>query len=470
MDNLTKWLKITNQFSKDNEDSKPSHLMLNGYTLYVKNDNINIFNEKYAEVIEQDYNLYIVECKRNIFKLFFDLDFLLSKEKYDEVNKTDNETNLFLEIIKIMNDVIYDFYGKYYDCIITTADIKIVKKLYKNVENPENVTHKEFIKKGFHLHFPDININKNYALEIRKTCIHRITKFKDEFENSINDIVDEHVFTSSGLRMTGSKKGHFVSKTKEFVCEGRPYKLLLTLKNNLVNTEFKTELENNLLMLINNTSIITDDTDITNIVNNPNLDNEKCGNCDVYEEDCKDCKSCKDFDIFDGPNTEKSGNWNRLHKNDPKHIAILKFFNTYIKDYSTKDIKRIYYLEDESVYIIYSHSTYCSNIGKNHNSEHIYFKLKKDGICQKCFCKCDTMDGRKWGFCKDYSSRVIPCTPHIRDILNFKEIKVDKTKIIKNNKVNTDDININALFDDLRNTWYNQFTNKEKLPSKRRTK
>ena len=47
----------------------------------------------------------------------------------------------------------------------------------------------------------------------------------------ISDIIDEHVFTTSGLRLTGSRKGHFISQTKEFVDEGRPYELQFTLKN-----------------------------------------------------------------------------------------------------------------------------------------------------------------------------------------------------------------------------------------------
>ena len=235
MNTLTKWLKITSQYSSPDEDKKPTHLMLNGYKLFIKNENNELFLKKYAEALIEKADLYVVECKREIFKLFFDLDFLLSKEKYEEIMSQSFEDNLFTEFIRIINDVIYDFYDKYFDCIITTADIKIVKKLYKNEDNPENVTPKEFIKKGFHLHFPDININKNYALEIRKTCIKKLIKYKSEFENSINDIVDEHVFTSSGLRMTGSKKGHFVSQTREFVDEGRPYELQFTLKNNEIN-------------------------------------------------------------------------------------------------------------------------------------------------------------------------------------------------------------------------------------------
>ena len=46
MNILTKWLKITNQYSTDVENNKPSHLMLNGYKLYIKNENINpVFNK-----------------------------------------------------------------------------------------------------------------------------------------------------------------------------------------------------------------------------------------------------------------------------------------------------------------------------------------------------------------------------------------------------------------------------------------
>ena len=455
MNNLTKWLKITNQYNTDNDDQKPSHLLLNGYKLYIKDENLEIFNKKYAEVIYQNEKLYVVECRKNIFKLFFDLDFLLLDEKY-QIIKTkiqNNEENIFIEFIKIINDVIYDFFEMYYDCIVTTADDKKVKKICKDKDNPEKVDSKELIKKGFHLHFPDINTNKNIALEIRKTCIQRLNKYKNLFENTVSDILDEHVFTSSGLRLTGSRKGHFISQTKEFVDEGRPYNLLYTLRSNEHNLDMLEEYSKDYILLVNKTSIITTDNYITNIINNPNLE------CDDCEEETND-----NNDI----NNLNNSSWKRLSKDDIRHIEILRFFNIYVKDYNIKDIKRIFYSDNESIYILCSQSKYCTNIGKNHNSEHIYFKLNKEGICQKCFCRCDTIDGRRHGYCKDYESEYIPCTPQLRKVLNFKEIKVDKTKILKNNKNNDDDMNVNSLFDNLRMEWYNQFTNKEKLPSKKR--
>ena len=446
---LTKWLKITNQFTQSNEDEKPSHLLLNGYKLYVKKDNVELFNKKYSESICNGDKHYIVECRKEIFKLFFDLDFLLTKEKYDEISS--NESNIFDEFVIIINNVIYEFYEKYFECIITTADIKKVKKIIKNEENPENIDSIELIKKGFHIHFPDIDVNKNLALEIRKTCIQKLNIYKKEFENSINDIVDEHVYLNSGLRMTGSCKGHYISQSKEFVDEGRPYNLLYTLKENKIDENMNKYYNENYYELISKTSIYSYKDFITNIKNNPNLN---CENCEEEEEEV---------------NSFSGGSWKRLSKDDVRHIEILRFFNIYVKDYTIKDIKRIFYSENESIYILCSQSKYCTNIGRNHNSEHIYFKLSKEGICQKCFCKCDTLDGRKHGFCKDYSSTTIPCTPQLRRMLNFKELKVDKTVVKKNNKI-SDDININSLFENLRNDWYNQFTNKEQLPSKRKHK
>ena len=454
MNTLTKWLKITNQYNSTDENEKPSHLLLNGYRLYIKDENLALFNKKYAEAISENEKLYVVECRKNIFKLFFDLDFLLSEENYKEIkNKIDhNEENIFIEFIKIINDVIFEFYERYYDCIVSTADDKKVKKLFKNEENPEKVDSKLLIKKGFHLHFPDINTNKNIALEIRKTCILRLNKNKYLFENTISDILDEHVFTNSGLRLTGSRKGHYISQTKEFIDEGRPYNLLCTLRSNEFNLEMLDELKKDYILLVNKTSIITTDDNITNIKNNPNLE-------------CEDCEEETNNDYISNLNNSY---WKRINKEDIRYIEILRFFNIYVKDYTVKDIKRIFSSENESVYILCSQSKYCTNIGKNHNSEHIYFKLNKEGICQKCFCRCDTMYGRKHGYCKDYESEFIPCTPQLRKVLNFKEIKIDKTKILKNNKNNDDDININCLFDNLRMEWYNQFTNKEKLPSKRK--
>ena len=79
MSDFNKWLINTRAFvTKNDNDSKFTHLLLNGGKLYI--ENINIFYEKYANCIKNEEYIYIVECRPDIFPLFFDLDFLLKSK------------------------------------------------------------------------------------------------------------------------------------------------------------------------------------------------------------------------------------------------------------------------------------------------------------------------------------------------------------------------------------------------------
>lgn len=463
MDILTKWLKITNQYNCNNEEKKPSHLLLNSGKLYVNNENIDIFYEKYTtSILNGDYH-YIVECRKDIFRLFFDLDFLIRET--DEKTNVEKNEEIFNEFIKIINDTIYDFYDAYYLCIVTTADIKKVKKIYKNDDNPENAVSKIFLKKGFHLHFPGISTNKTIALEIRKACIRNIkksNKFDDIFENTVEDIIDESVFKNSGLRLTGSRKGSYISQTKEFVDEGRPYNLLLVFKNNEIDIDEYNELSKNMLLLINKTSILSREQYVLNIKNNPNLE---CQNCENENENEYSNSLENINNSYDNP-----GTWKRLQIDDIRYTEIIEYFKIHMPRYSSKDIKRIFYSDNESVYILCSQSKYCTNIGKNHNSEHIYFKLTKEGISQRCFCRCDTLSGRKYGYCKDYGSNAVPCSNKLIKYLNFKE-----SQISKNNKqalfVNENlKENKSSVIDNFATNLFNQFTNNFELVNNKQTK
>ena len=53
-------------------------------------------------------------------------------------------------------------------------------------------------------------------------------------------------------------------------------------------------------------------------------------------------------------------------------------------------------------------SKYCTNIGKEHKNNKVYFVIDPDqNIYQKCFCKCDTTEGRKYGRCSEYKSKKV---------------------------------------------------------------
>ena len=413
MNTFHKWLQNTNSFITKDSDIKQTHLLLNGGKLNIKN--LDICYDIYSKSIDKNEYIYLVECRTEVFPLFFDLDFLLEKEMNNE---------LFIEIIKNINDTIKLYYNEYYKCIITTADYK---KIHKNENN--------YLKKGFHIHWPDIYVNKENAFNIRNSCITKLkTIYGNIFINNFNDIIDQSVFTSSGLRLTGSRKGQYISEEKKFIDEGRPYYLVYILINNVINNEEINLLKNNTLELIKQTSIINHENKITNINKIEQIDN--------IDNECE---------------IKLENTWNRLSKDTIEYTEILRFFKNYVKDYCVDDIKRIFYLND--VYTIWSKSKYCLNISRNHNSCGIYFKLNKNGICQKCFCKCDTMEGRKYGYCRDFSSTLVPCTPHLIKLLNLK-------KNNDNNLIKAQISSISSL-DDFRNNLYNTFTNKTPIRQKK---
>ena len=42
---------------------------------------------------------------------------------------------------------------------------------------------------------------------------------------------------------------------------------------------------------------------------------------------------------------------------------------------------------------------------RSHASNHIWFRIEGHTIAQRCFCTCETMRGRRFGFCKDFYGR-----------------------------------------------------------------
>lgn len=65
-------------------------------------------------------------------------------------------------------------------------------------------------------------------------------------------------------------------------------------------------------------------------------------------------------------------------------------------------------IKAENCFILRSSSRYCENAGRAHNTCNIYFVLTLKGIRQKCYCRCDTTEGRKYGLCRDFGGETYP--------------------------------------------------------------
>lgn len=61
-------------------------------------------------------------------------------------------------------------------------------------------------------------------------------------------------------------------------------------------------------------------------------------------------------------------------------------------------------VKTEHCFMLRSTARYCLNLGRAHRSNNVYFVLTRRGISQRCYCRCETTDGRKYGLCKDFVS------------------------------------------------------------------
>jgi len=435
---LTNWFYTTNQIINKDSDTKPTHLLLDGGRVKINDGLIHTFYKLYAECLDNKIPVHIVEHKTHLFKFFSDLDF---------INETEMTQETLISIIHIIQEALYYMFEHNHNVIVCTTEKKIVIK--------DTV---EYIKQGVHLHWPTLVVNTENALLIRELIIHKLkTTFGER--DSINkweDVVDLCVYKTNGIRMVGSSKCSYNRSNgkTEFIDDKRIYKptIILDCHKQCLDVELETLLNNTYNMVVA-TSIRLTDGELTKIVNIPEF---------LKLPQSNECEECEDQE-----STSK-----RVSSSSLVYQEIVRFFRIHVKNYDADDIKKILNFDDK-VYIILTRSKYCQNIDRSHNSCQIYFKLTKDGICQKCHCICNTMAGRKYGFCKDYASEYIKCTGHLLKFLNWNDNN-------KNKDINKIDLpNISQMVsgpgkvDELRLHLYNQFTNKsppKQRPRKKATK
>jgi hypothetical protein len=89
---------------------------------------------------------------------------------------------------------------------------------------------------------------------------------------------------------------------------------------------------------------------------------------------------------------------------------------------------------DDTKYFVEPDDNFCLNVNRNHSSSGVYFQIKQTGICQRCFCKKQTCDGRIAGPCKDFSSDEIPLTKVLENLL-FPGTRKGKKKLVNCNLI-----------------------------------
>jgi Chlorovirus DNA primase len=416
-------------FLKD-EDRIPTHLLLDGGKLCVPDRLSDWFHKCYAnDIITKQVN-YIAEAKTHIFKMIIDLDF------YDDKFKTFEELRPYLKTIQ---KAVSSFYPNLEDykkrMIVCTTE-----HTEGSVKN-----NKIFVKQGLgHLVWPDILIDNSVGNRIRMGCIQQLIK---EFgtrhaENIWEDVVDSTIYKKNGLRMIGSAKMEIckgcIKKRKkgqaDFAADcdmclgvGKYYKGRIYSTTDVFDVNGDTmedeieKLQTNIVYMVKQTSIRSPEKFFTEYKIPEWFDSFHYN----FEQETKNQRIRKKFYGNDrtGLSEEDSKGMKehtvktKVNIDDLIWKAIVDLINEVMPEvYKNIEIMDIKQCEGKKrggkkghYFWVRTNCSFCMNIADYHNSNTIYFVVNEMGICQKCFCRCETTLGRKFGvMCKNYHSEIKP--------------------------------------------------------------
>ena len=371
------WCKIHGFFEKN---PNPSHVLMDGGVLSVPFDRLTDFYEKYVECVKVNEKIYVVEQKTiDAYNFFVDLDY-----------KDDDP--LTIEEIKRVCKVICDKVSKYGG-----------KNALVSVAKPKPVG--DLMKTGVHINWPDFPVNRDSAIALREHVIGTLNLVYGS--KDWNEIVDLSVYGSSerntrgsGFRMPfshkwvthkdcGGKGCHECNNGKEtqgeylpvFVYKHGPFAMF-----ERISSEPTVEIMYMATLRLEGVE--------PNIIEGASNKSEGSFTAAQLKNELKDPETCALLESFIRKNMEGQG-----------HARI----------------KNVY--KEKNSYLVATTSRYCENTKRAHGSNHVWFYILGDSIFQKCFCRCETMRGRFYGFCKDFSGRKHQLPPTIVDKLQVTKYK-----------------------------------------------
>ena len=388
------WCK-SNGFSKA---TNLSHVLMDGGVLSVPFDRLNDFYEKYIECVQSGEKLFVVEQKTvDAYNFFVDLDYK------DDDPMTIEEVE---RVCRIICDKVSKYGGK--DALVSVAKPK---------------TAGDYIKTGVHINWPGFPVNRSSAIALRDHIISTLSLVYGS--KDWESIVDLSVYGSSerntkgsGFRMPWSHK-----KGKHEACNGTGCDLC-------DNTGKETQGEYLPVFIYKHGPLCM----FQRVSHEPTV--ELMHMATIRTDNTEP-------NIIEGSKKTEGSFTSLQTKNeftDSQTIALLEtFIRKHIEGQTNSRITKIY--KEKNSYLVATTSKYCENTKRAHGSNHVWFHVTGDVICQKCFCRCETMRGRHYGFCKDFSGRRHQLPPTIIEKLQVTKYKaIPKKKVTQPTKVDTHEL------------------------------
>ena len=372
-----------------NNATNLSHVLMDGGVLSVPFDRLNDFYEKYIEAVKSGEKLYVVEQKTETYNFFVDIDYK------DDVALTLNEIK---DICKIICDKVKRHGGK--ECLISVSPPKKAG---------------EFVKTGVHLNWSGFVVDQFSAVALREHILIALTKAKGSVD--WNEIIDSSVYgdirrksKGSGFRMPWSHK-----MAKHNPCGGRgceecggtgkivqvAYLPVFIYKHGPLSTLLK-------------------------IDQKPNIDTLKMSAIRTNEVQHitvePPSKVIKEGAFTDAQTKDEI-------QNDELKGLIEDFIRKNMEGQSTSVVTKLF--KHKETFLVSTNSKYCENLKRPHSSNHVWFHVSGSVIAQKCFCRCETIRGRRDGFCKDFYGRKHQLPPKIVEKMYPKKEDLKKCPEIK---------------------------------------
>src|SRR6056300_648720 len=340
---FNKWC-ISQQFTNA---SNISHVRMDGGVLSVPFDRLNEFHEKYVEAVSSGEKLFLVEQKSPTYNFFVEID-------YKDVESLTMEE--IKDICKVICDKVKRHGGK--NCLISVSPPKQCGSL---------------VKTGVHLNWPGFVVDQASAIALRDHILVALSIAKGSLD--WNEIIDAAVYGNvqrgtkgSGFRMIWS---HKMAKGVEQLA----YLPVFVYTHGPLSTILKIDQKPDLEIL--KMSVVRTDAPQTHVIEPPSA---TIGEGKFTREQTKD----------------------EVHNEELRYM-IEKFVKKNLEGQGGATITKIF--KHNLLYLVSTNSKYCENLKRDHGSNHVWFIISGKEIVQKCFCECETLRGRRDGFCKDFCGR-----------------------------------------------------------------
>ena len=359
-----------------------SHVLMDGGILSVPFEDTEELYKVYAKCIKSGEKVFLVEQKTEIFNFFVDLDY--QDEDVLNLHEINSIVNIICEKIECFKTDAH--------AIVSVAEPK------KKGSN---------MKTGVHINWDNVVVDQVTAIQL----MYHIIKALNSVYSSKDwkTVIDQSVYgdpntnsRGSGFRIPWSHK-----KGKHEECRGKG---CIVCENTGKITEGQYlpvfEYENGTISSIDTEPTIERLWQVT-VRTLDTVINIDVPTIQEPEVAAKKFKKEGDFtktqiknEVIDSDITAHLQTFIRKHMSGQQHSIILQLF------------------KNKNYYYVKTNSKYCENLGRSHSSNHIWFYISDDcTICQKCFCRCETTDGRKSGMCKDFVGRKHKLSPKICGLL-----------------------------------------------------